>query len=202
MDLVFVHGWGSGPFVWKEMIDAFGEYNVHQVSLGFVGDEKIELPEGKFIGIGHSLGGAWLLKHYPERLSGFVSVASFNCFYKHIPAQILASMQKNIVKDTAKQLSDFWSHAGLNQPGGFKNINPLQLLEGLKWLSTWNPDIPDGLPIKVLASHNDHIVPPKMTENVWQNHNIDWIKEGGHMLPLTQAEWCVQNIKEFIHGIE
>lgn len=202
MDIVFVHGWGSGPFLWQDIIEEFSEHNCHVVNLGFVGDEDIKLPDGKFIGIGHSLGGLWLLKHYPERLLGFVSIGSFSCFYKHIPQQILAKMQKNIIKDTTAQLSEFWHHAGLDKEGGFKNLNPLKLVEGLTWLSRWKTEVPENVPVKILASHDDNIVPAKMTKDVWQNFDIEWIENGGHMLPLTQPKWCIENIKSFIDGVK
>lgn len=202
MKIVFMHGWGSGSFVWDAMIDDFQEYDCHVPNMGFVGEENIEIPEGKFVGIGHSLGGLWLLKHYPEQLSGFISVASFNCFYRHIPRQILSSMKRNIVKDTTNQLIEFWHHAGLDQPGGFKNLNPAKLVDGLSWLSKWEADIPENVPVQILASHDDHIVPEKMTQDVWKDHSIDWIENGGHMLPLTQSDWCIKNIKEFLNNAE
>lgn len=198
MDLVFVHGWGSGPFVWKDMIDDFSDHQCCMVNLGFLGEENLSIPNGKFIGIGHSLGGAWLLKHYPERLSGFVSIASFNCFYKHTPTQILNSMRRNIAKDTTKQLQEFWHHAGLDKPGGFKELKPLKLAEGLIWLQKWQSDIPKNIPLKILASNDDHIVPKKMTQNIWNEYDIKWCNDGGHMLPITQAAWCTENIKAFL----
>lgn len=202
MDLVFVHGWGSGPFVWEKLKDQFPDHNIHILNLGFLGDEDFNLPEGEFIGIGHSLGGLWLLKHYPERLLGFISIASFNCFYKHIPHQIMAKMQKNIAKDMTKQLQDFWHHAGLDHVGGFKKLKPLKLAESLGWLSKWEADIPADIPIKVIASHNDQIVPEKMTKDIWGNHDIQWVNEGGHMLPLTQSEFCLEHIKEFLNEFD
>lgn len=202
MNLIFVHGWGSGPFLWKEMLEDFKDYNCHFVNLGFTGDKEISVPEGKFIGIGHSLGGLWLLKHYPERLSGFVSIASFSCFYEHIPQQVLAKMQKNIMRDTTDQLFEFWHHAGLDKKGGFKNLNSLKLVEGLTWLSKWKTVVPKDIPVKILASHDDFIVPEKMTEDVWQDFDVEWIDEGGHMLPLTQPDWCIGHIKSFIDGFK
>ena len=66
-DLVFVHGWGSGTFVWDSIIDQFDQYNTHMINLGFISEENIKVPNNKFIGIGHSLGGSWLLKHYPAQ---------------------------------------------------------------------------------------------------------------------------------------
>jgi len=199
--IVFVHGWGSGDFVWNEMLPAFDGYDTHTINMGFVGDEKMEMPEGDFIGIAHSLGGLWLLKHYPEQMVGFVSIASFNCFYEHIRSQILTMMRANMIKDSAKQLQDFWHHAGLDQPQGFKNIHPTKLIEGLAWLSQWKADIPN-IPVLALGARNDHIVPQKMTEDIWGAHDLKWIDDGGHMLPLTQTEWCVNHTKEFIKGIE
>ena len=202
MDLVFVHGWGSGPFVWQEMLHDFEACHPRIINMGFLGEEDFTMPEGQFIGVGHSLGGLWLLKHYPDQMSGFVSIASFNSFYDHIPSHILTAMKRNIIKDTSSQLKDFWHYAGLDQPGGFKNLNPGKLLEGLGWLSKWKADIPENLPLKILASRDDHIVPEKMTNNIWGKHTIDWIDQGGHMLPITQPEWCNKHLKEFIDQIE
>ena len=77
MKLVFVHGWGSGPFIWDKMIDEFNAHSCHVLNMGFLGQENMALPEEKFVGIGHSLGGAWLLKFrgwhagrvYPDKVT-------------------------------------------------------------------------------------------------------------------------------------
>ncbi len=203
MDIVFVHGWGSAPFVWKDILPHFEKnYDCHTINMGFLGDEDFTMPEGKFIGIGHSLGGLWLLKHYPEQMIGFISVASFNCFYKYIPEQILDSMKRNMVQNSVDQVKEFWHHAGLDQSGGFKNLKPAKLIEGLSWLSKWDAETPNGLPVMVLASRNDHIVPRRMTEKIWGEYPIKWIDTGGHMLPITQSEWCTEHIKSFINEYE
>ncbi len=196
--LVFVHGWGSGPFVWKKIINDFKDYDCHVLNLGFLGNEDINIPNKPFIGIGHSLGGLWLLKHYPDQMTGFISIASFNCFYKYTAQHILSKMQKNVVKNTTTQIKDFWHYAGMEQPKDIMNLKPIKLTEGLKHLSKWHADIPNNLPIKVMASQNDHIVPPKMTQDIWKNHDINWVNDGGHMLPITQSQWCVEHIKEFL----
>ncbi len=196
--LVFAHGWGSGPFVWQKILSEFSDYDVHVIDMGFLGKEDLTMPDGPFIGIGHSLGGMWLLKNYPDQMTGFVSIASFNCFHKHTAQHILSKMQKNVIKDTAAQLKDFWHYAGMKQPKDIMNLKPLKLLEGLKSLSKWQADIPDKLPIKVLASRNDHIVPPKMTVDIWESYGISWLDTGGHMLPITESQWCVAQIKEFL----
>jgi len=197
--LVFVHGWGSGPFVWQDIVEHFNkDYDCHVVNLGFLGEENTNIPDKPFIGVGHSLGGLWLLKNHPDKMIGFISIASFNCFYKHTAAQILSKMEKNVVKNTATQIKDFWNHAGMKQPKNIINLKPLKLLDGLKSLSQWNAAIPDTLSITVLASHDDHIVPKKMTQDIWKNHDINWVENGGHMLPLTQSQWCIDHIEKHI----
>ncbi len=201
MNIVFVHGWGSGDFIWKNITNGLKEYQCYTLNLGFIGEENLSIPDGKFIGIGHSLGGLWLLKHYPDQMMGFISIASFNCFYKHIPQQILDKMKKNIAKDVTKQLKDFWHQAGLKQPKDFLNLHPTKLIEGLEWLSKWNVDIPSNLPTKILACRNDHIVPEKMTQDIWGEYNIEWVDDGGHILPITKPEWCLKHIKDFINDI-
>ncbi len=202
MNIVFVHGWASGPFVWDKVIDDFKEYNPTVLNLGFFEKENVKVTEGKFIGIGHSLGGLWLLKHYPERLSGFISIASFNCFYKDVPHQILDGMKSNIAKDMLKEISIFWDHAGLKKPQNLINLNTTKLILGLNWLSKWGANVPKNIPVKVLASKNDLIVTKRMTKSNWGEFDIQWIDEGGHMLPLTQPEFCIEHIKEFLHEFE
>lgn len=202
MKLVFVHGWGFDESVWNLMTPEFQEHDCYQVNLGFIGEEKLNVPPEKFIGIGHSLGGLWLLKHYPEQMNGFVSIASFNCFYEHIPHQILNKMQRNMLLDMNAQLQEFWHHAGLDHPEGFKNINAFKMIEGLIWLSQWKAAIPENLPVKVLASRDDQIVPESMSEAVWKNHNIEWSEDGGHILPLTKPEWCIEKMKDFIDALK
>jgi len=199
MKLVFLHGWGSGSFVWDKVTPAFSDYKVITPNLGFVGDETLPFPEEKFIGIGHSLGGQYLLKHYPDQLAGFVSIASFPCFYRHIPKQILEAMKRNIVKDSTRQIREFWLHAGLDQPGGLARLNPDQIFKGLVWLSQWDVTVPDNLPLKILASRDDTIVPEAMSAACWGHHPVHWRTDGGHMLPLTQAQWCINHIKEFLN---
>jgi pimeloyl-[acyl-carrier protein] methyl ester esterase len=202
MKLVFVHGWGSGPFLWKEITPHFSGHECHLVNLGFLGEKDVSVPNEKFVGIGHSLGGAWLLKHYPDQMTGFISIASFNCFYKYVPTQVLNMMKRNIAKDVTKQLKDFWHHAGLDHPGGFKNLKPAKLIEGLSWLGQWQSDIPAGLPVKALASRDDHIVPADMSQSIWGDYDLTWTEDGGHMLPLTKPEWCTTYIKEFLNALE
>lgn len=201
MDLVFVHGWASGFFVWRNVANKFPDHQCHLIDLGFIGTEKLQMPKSDFIGIGHSLGGQWLLKHYPNQMKGFISIASFNNFYNYVPEQIISTMNGNVIKNAHTQIAEFWHHAGLDNPDGFKNINALKLIEGLNWLSKWDCPIPSKIPVMAMASKDDRVVSAKMTKKIWGQNDLRWSDNGGHMLPITKAEWCVDNIQSFLDEI-
>lgn len=197
--LVFVHGWGSAPFIWKDVTPAFQSYTCHTPNLGFMGEENLNnIPNTPFIGIGHSLGGIWLLKHYKEQMVGFISIASFTCFYQHTPRHALRAMQKNVLQNPEQQLYDFWQYAGMEQPNEVCDLNTDKLHDGLKNLAQWQVEKPENTPYIALASHDDKIVPENMTKDIWPEKNINWINTGGHMLPLSQPDFCIKNIQNMI----
>jgi len=52
-----------------------------------------------------------------------------------------------------------------------------------------------------LASRDDTIVPPAMTESIWRDTNIVWSNDGGHVLPLRHPRWCARHVLEFVHAL-
>jgi len=197
--LVFVHGWGAGDFIWDDVISAFAdEYDCKAINLGFIGAEDLAMPQGNFIGVGHSLGGQWLLQHYAHQMQGFIPIASFPCFYGHVGENILKAMRLKTIKDASAQIKEFWDIAGGDHPSGLKDLSASQLLKGLQWLGQWNCPLPNDLAIYPLASRDDMIVPEKMTMDLWGKYAIKWSENGGHTLPVTRPKLCIDHIKESI----
>ncbi len=56
-------------------------------------------------------------------------------------------------------------------------------------------------PVLALAARDDAVVPPAMTEAVWQGQNILWSPDGGHVLPMRHSAWCARNVLEFAHTL-
>ena len=79
-----------------------------------------------------------------------------------------------------------------------------RLRQGLGWLKEW--DEREALknlscPIRALASQDDLIVTPETSHDIWTPYDLRMVGRGGHVLPMTQAEWCVEQIGDFINAL-
>lgn len=207
MKLVFVHGWGCHAGVWSELVPRFPEHEPVLIDLGFVrGGPRCasSMPEDALC-IGHSFGVIWLLKHGPRRMKGLVSIAGFDAFSRYVPDEVLPTMMEGLMRDPKAQMRQFWQMCGYGEGPGM-NIDAGTLRAGLKWLGAWDESERArnlDAPIMALAARDDPIVRPPMTEGCWGDGKADlrWLETGGHMLPLTHADWCARNIAEFIDDI-
>lgn len=208
MKLVFVHGWGCHAGIWDKLIPRLPGHEPVVLDLGFVrGGPKgaSAIPEDA-VCIGHSFGVLWLLKHGPRPMKALVSIAGFDCFYRHVPPEVLPAMKEGVMRDAPAQMRDFWRRCGFpEEPAG--DLDTGALRAGLDWLATW--DASDerralDAPVLALASEDDMIVRKPMTQAVWGQGDADlrWTATGGHMLPLTRAEWCAEQIGAFIDDLD
>lgn len=208
MKLLFVHGWGCHAGVWEELTPRLPGHEHTLIDLGFVrGGPKgaSTMPEDALC-IGHSFGVLWLLKHGPRPMKGLVSIAGFDCFHKYVPDDVLPTMKAGLERDPQEQMRQFWNLCGLGEGLG-GTIDAGALRAGLDWLATWDASEQTrnlGAPILALAAENDFIVRRPMTEGCWGEGRADlrWIETDSHMLPLTHADWCAEQIKGFIDDLD
>ncbi|RMF00120.1 MAG: hypothetical protein D6773_11965 [Alphaproteobacteria bacterium] len=209
MKLVFVHGWGCHGGIWLDLADRLKGHEPVIADLSFLRDGyrgASALPPDA-VCIGHSFGVMWLLKHGPRPMRGLVSIAGFDCFHKHVPDHVLPTMMEGLRKDPDAQMRHFWKLCGIGEEGPGGMVDPGPLRAGLKWLSTWDASAQRealNAPILALASRDDTIVRPPMTEASWGDGKADlrWLESGGHMLPLTHADWCAEQIRGFIDQLD
>lgn len=209
MKLVFVHGWGCHGGIWTDLIERLDDHDPVVVDLSFIREGfkgASSMPENALC-IGHSFGVMWLLKHGPRPMKGLVSIAGFDCFHKHVPADILPPMMEGLRKDPETQMKYFWQLCGLGEEGPGGIIDPGPLRAGLDWLATWDASAEKEAleaPVLALASKDDTIIRQPMTQAVWGEGKADlrWLETGGHMLPLTHADWCAEHIRDFIDTLD
>ena len=210
MKIVLVHGWGCHSGVWDKLLPALEGHEVHRIDLGFVrGGPRgsSELPADSLC-IGHSFGVMWLLKHGPRPVKGLVSLGGFDCLHKHVPAEVLASMREGMLKDAPAQMSGFWDSIGLNEGRpDVADIDGGGLRAGLDWISLW--DMGEqlkslGAPVMALAARNDRIVREDASEKIWGNgvSELHWHDTAGHMMQLSEPDWCAEHILKFIDAVE
>jgi len=206
MRFVLVHGWGFHAGIFADFIGHLQGAEVTLVDLGFVagGPKGASDWSADAIAVGHSLGLLWLLENGGGRFRGLVSVQGFDCYSCHIPPSRLAALKRGLEWDPAGTLQAFWRScgaAGFALPGA---LNVPRLDEGLDWLMHWDARGAKGelkCPVLALASRDDPIVPPSMTEAIWQDAGIVWSPDGGHVLPLKHPRWCARHVLEFAHAL-
>ncbi|MBF0296336.1 MAG: alpha/beta fold hydrolase [Magnetococcales bacterium] len=199
--LVLAHGWGFGPGVWRPMLRHLPEVTFHAVNLGYFGPGDTSLPtqQQPFVAIGHSLGVPWLLRHltsHRNQCRGLISINGFSRFANTadfptgVGRRILDRMRNQLQTDPHAVLHAFQQQAGLPTPLPLPAKPDITTLtEGLTWLCEWDEHNTLNhwpLPMMAIASRDDRIVTPAMTEATFSQETIHWLPEGGHLLPLTQ----------------
>ncbi len=211
MHFVLVHGWGFHAGLWDGVVGHLPDHDVTFVDLGFIaGGPKgaSDWPDDS-IAVGHSLGLLWLLEQGRGRFRALVSIQGFDCFSCHVPLARVASMGRGLARDAGATLAAFWHACGTSDFAPTEALNVARLDEGLDWLMRWDArDTKARLacPVLALAARDDAIVPPAMTEAIWQHAagalSVIWSLDGGHVLPLRRPDWCARHVLEFAHAIQ
>lgn len=207
MHLVLVHGWGFNASIWAPLIARLPGADTTVVDLGFVGEgaraDDQDWPEDA-IAVGHSLGVLWLLKHGNGQFRGLVSAQGFDRYCPHVPKSRVIALKRGIDRDPAGTMAAFWRSCGAPGFAPPEALNADRLREGLDWLIQWDAEVARKslrCPVLSLATRDDVIVPPAMTETIWGKENVVWLPEGGHVLPFEFPEWCATHVLEFAYTI-
>jgi pimeloyl-[acyl-carrier protein] methyl ester esterase len=206
MHFVLVHGWGFHAGIWADFIGHLDGAEVTLVDLGFVaGGPKgaSDWPRDS-IAVGHSLGLLWLLERGEGRFRALVSVQGFDCFCSYVAPSRVAALKRGLERDAGATLQAFWRSCGASGFALPQALNVERLDEGLDWLMRWDArDAKDRLDCRMLAlaARDDPIVPPAMTEAIWQDASIVWSPDGGHVLPLRHPRWCARHVLEFANAL-
>lgn len=204
--LVLVHGWGLDASMWAPLQAALPEVETVALDLGFTGrPHQPPLPEGRrLIGVGHSLGFCWLLRQRPV-WSALVSIGGFPRFtrsddFPHgTHPRLLERMRSKLVQAPLEVHRDFLKRCGSEVPD--RPLDVAALAAGLDWLAAWDerPALAGWpKPLLALAAADDVIVSEAMARQVFPAESLRLRADGGHLLPLSQPEWCAGQIRELL----
>lgn len=194
--ILLVHGWGYGATVWDGVCRQLAGLPVARIDLGFFGAparlEDVLRGEVPLIGVGHSLGFLWLLRHVPN-CRALLSVNGFARFtedtnYRGVPAAALTGMRRGFARDPETALTRFWQDCGAAPDIDMRTADRAALVQGLDWLRDWDERaaLAEAPRVCALASRNDSIVPPDMAEAAFAGRDIAWSGSAGHSMPLTE----------------
>lgn len=208
---MLVHGWGFHAGLWREVIRHLPGAEITLVDLGFVrgGPAAAEAWPNDAIAIGHSLGAMWLLRRASAGTNagfrGFVSIQGFDRFCPHVPPAQIIAMRRGLKRDSDATLRAFWHACGTPPFAPKEALDVDRLDEGLGWLLDWDERaIRNSLdcPMLALAARDDAIVPPAMSEAIWDPATLHWSQKGGHVLPLQEPQWCANHVLDFARRLE
>ena len=205
-NVVFVHGWGYNPNVWRAVTAQMHDIKPLYIDLGFITGSRgaiIEtVPEDSIV-VGHSLGVMWLLKQ-KKKYKGFVSIGGFDCFHAHVPQQDIMAMQKHLERNPYAQLHGFWEACGARSFCPPSEVNVDKLKEGLEWLATWDARKELAAlkcPLMALATEDDPIIRRDISAKIWKKKDLRVLETGSHAMPLTVPAWCARQIEDFAKSL-
>ena len=209
--LLFAHGWAFGPSFWDPLRAELAGYPSSTVDLGFFGPESLELPDGPFVAVGHSLGVAWLLRHASPPMNALVSLGGFGRF--SVPAGPTRAMRRGLSRDAQAVLRAFHQACGLT-PGQYPFLDaarPDRLAQGLDWLLDWDETgtlANFSKPLLALAALDDAVVPETLTRLSFPgghagpgNGHPALLADGGHAFPATRARQCARIMLPFLETL-
>lgn len=207
MHFVLLHGWGFHAGVWDDVAEYLGRANVTLLDLGFVAggpEASMNWPEDA-VAVGHSLGTMWLLERGQGRFKGMVSIQGFDRFCPYVPPSRVAALKRGLKWDALATMESFWGSCGAPGFARLEALNVERLDEGLDWLMHWDAQAAKeklDCPVLALGSRDDPIVPPAMTEAIWQEAGVIWSPDGGHVLPMRHPRWCANHVLEFANTLQ
>lgn len=206
--LCLVHGWGFTPDFWQPLRARLGQVETTMLDFGFFGPESMTpLPAGRHVAVGHSLGALWLLLHPPANcvgmllINGFARFGATTGYPQGIPPRVIERMMRGLDQQPDDVVATFRGRAGIATPApGPARAGrlgwALELLRDGDARGVLDPEAASALPpIRVLAGGEDPIAPPAMVEASFRDRvPVEWIEDGGHLLPLTHPDRCADAV--------
>jgi len=206
---VFCHGFGFNNHFWDNLAPYFIKENCTFIDLGYFRKPScpIAFHEQKLIGIGHSLGLLKLLalnKNFEclIGLNGFVNFLGHTDPLRRKRQLELKALKQGVIKKPIETLSAFYARCGLPEwiyQGFMSDLDVNVILSELAFLKTSHRVPP--IPMLILASNDDSIVPPQIIEDNFSNHahvKQACIHHAQHGLGFLKPHAVYENIMSFL----
>ena len=205
--MLFVHGWAFDPAFWDPLRAALPEWPQAVCDAGYFGPAQEPALTGPVIAVGHSLGVLRLLGRLPGQCVGLVSINGFARFSSAadypagVPVRMLDRMRKRLAESAVDVLRDFRQRCGDDSRFGEPRTAALrQGLEALRDDDQRAALATLPVPLLALAGSADAIVPAGMMRAAFAGRpdgDLHWREHGGHLLPVSDTDWCAAHIRAF-----
>jgi len=207
---VLSHGWGFSPAFWAPLLEKWPFTQPPIVwDAGYYGLPDLSLPAAdastQWVGIGHSIGFARLIRQN-RSFSALIGLQAFTRFLGDNPPlreQRLAEWEQlsmHFDASAVATLKSFYRRCGV--PGKWfapEQCNRAALKTDLQQLKE-SLSLPDSVPVLILSSQDDVIVPPAILQDNFQgtSSTIDYCDTARHALGYLEPEWVLERIQTFL----
>ncbi|UAK24480.1 alpha/beta fold hydrolase [Sphingomonas nostoxanthinifaciens] len=203
----FHHGWGFDADFWAPLIAALGVAGAAD-DRGYFGPvQRVTLPSGPCIRVGHSLGGLRMLAEPAPHACAMIVINGFDRFtassgHPGAAPRLLDAMIRRCARDPAATVGDFRARCGESAP--IPGEPTARLADDLARLRDidMRGHVP-SVPLLVLHGARDPILSEAQRAAGFGDaaHDRATCAEAGHLLPATHADWCAERIAGFVAGL-
>ena len=206
---VFCHGFGFNTDYWNPLRSYFSTTNTVYMDLGYFTNEVNISPnvyDYDYIGIGHSLGLIKLISStIPFKaligLHGFVNFLGYNPALSRRRTRELTHLSKQFNDAPVLTLQQFYQRTGVDfMLPSMDGLHQQRLLDDLTSLFYAVP-VPQTIPMLILGSCDDIIVPWALIEDNFSHHphvNIELLHHVQHGLGYLRPDLVYQKIMRFL----
>jgi len=204
MHLIFLHGWGFDRHFWDPLMARLEDFDRVAWDLGFTGAPDMPPPPAGAIAVGHSLGVLWLLRNRPfawrklVAINGFTRFAAGDDFPEGVPLKQIERLSAELKQAPLACVSAFRKRCGDPGPAP-ERIEEAHLQAGLDHLRSWDQR-GDEVDL-ALCGAADRVVPAQMSRACFRPERTLW-HEDGHLLPLTDPDWCAARLLHFLEDMQ
>lgn len=204
------HGWGFDRSMWEPWLQSGPDFDFLIPDRGYFGNPvEPDISYAK-IAVSHSLGLHFLPDELFPKLNLLVIISGFQEFHPNTPIErtfsqrIVRHMLKNLIDDTNTVLKGFYKNCYFPAaPDSQINHQPETSLlnRDLEMLDRHKMNIETlrkAARIVIIHGMKDAIVPHNKAYQLQYSlpgSEIITAEDGGHMIPVTHREWCVNHIK-------
>lgn len=207
MKLLFVHGWGFDAGLWDAVIARLPQCDPLAWDRGYFGYPDQPLPGTDYVAIAHSLGAMRVLAGDVRGCRGQVAINGFDRFtaaddVPGVVPRVVDRMIARFAETPEAVLNDFRTRCGAVEDT--RPLAPELLLEDLRILRDGDCRAAVArfpAPILSIQGARDPILPANMRDGVFASASrVERVEhpEAGHLLPLTDPDYCARQIEGFL----
>lgn len=206
LTLLFIHGWAFDASLWRDVAPRLASLRCVTADRGYFGEPVIPEADGPVVVVAHSLGAMHALSSLPGVCRGLVAINGFDRFVAGpdnpgVAGRIVDRMLDRLASEPDEVVRDFRRRCGEDE--GFGPVNAERLRADLQFLRDGDCRTRTAAaPFPILSLHgaSDPVLPPALRGAAFAGSarlETGTCRDGGHLLPLTHADWCARMIEQF-----